>query len=179
MEYEKVIDKVKKLQALVERGERGEVLAAKRALDDLCAQYNIDIDTLFDEKEEYVSFKLPYNDKLARKLLFQCYCKVTNKGEISYRHNQYSNIIDFSLTKSQEIDLRNMFDFYWKQLKKERAKILDTLIVSFVTKHNIFSDNKETEAKSEMTAEKWEELQKAMVMMSQLEDVSYYKQLEE
>lgn len=50
MEYEKVIDKVKKLQALVERGERGEILAAKRALDDLCAQYNIDIDTLFDEK---------------------------------------------------------------------------------------------------------------------------------
>lgn len=34
MEYEKVIDKVKKLQTLVERGERGEVLAAKRALDD-------------------------------------------------------------------------------------------------------------------------------------------------
>lgn len=59
MEYEKVIDKVKKLQALVDRGERGEVLAAKRALDDLCAQYNIDIDTLFDEKEEWVSFKLP------------------------------------------------------------------------------------------------------------------------
>ena len=39
MEYEKVIDKVKKLQALVDRGERGEVLAAKRALDDLCAKY--------------------------------------------------------------------------------------------------------------------------------------------
>lgn len=35
MEYEKVIDKVKKLQALVDRGERGEVLAAKRALDEI------------------------------------------------------------------------------------------------------------------------------------------------
>lgn len=65
MEYEKVIDKVKKLQALV-----------------------------------------------------QCYCKITNRKEISYQHNKYSNIIYFSLTKTQEIDLRSMFDFYWKQLKK-------------------------------------------------------------
>lgn len=178
MEYEKVIDKVKKLQALVDRGERGEVLAAKRALDDLCAQYNIDIDTLFDEKEERVSFKLPYNDKLARRLLFQCYCKITNRKEISYQHNKYSNIIYFSLTKTQEIDLRSMFDFYWKQLKKERAKILDTLAISFVNKHNIFSDDKETATKSEMTFEKWEELKKAMLMMSQLEEVSYHKQLE-
>lgn len=178
MEYEKVIDKVKKLQALVDRGERGEVLAAKRALDDLCAQYNIDIDTLFDEKEEWVSFKLPYNDKLARRLLFQCYCKITNRKEISYQHNKYSNIIYFSLTKTQEIDLRSMFDFYWKQLKKERAKILDTLAISFINKHNIFSDDKETATESEMTFEKWEELNKAMLMMSQLEEVSYHKQLE-
>lgn len=71
-----------------------------------------------------------------------------------------------------------MFDFYWKQLKKERAKILDTLAISFINKHNIFSDDKEAAVKSEMTVEKWEELKKAMLMMSQLEDVSYHKQLE-
>ena len=36
MNNEKVIDKIKKLQALVEGGVEGEVLAAKRALDALC-----------------------------------------------------------------------------------------------------------------------------------------------
>lgn len=51
-------------------------------------------------------------------------------------------------------------------------------MISFVNKHDIFSDNKETAVKSEMTFEKWEQLKKAMLMMSQLEDVSYHKQLE-
>lgn len=51
-------------------------------------------------------------------------------------------------------------------------------MISFVSKHNIFSDNKEAAVKSEMTVEKWEELKKAMLMMSQLEEVSYHKQLE-
>ena len=32
----KILEKAKKLQALVERGEMGEALAAKRALDALC-----------------------------------------------------------------------------------------------------------------------------------------------
>lgn len=40
-----------------------------------------------------------------------------------------------------------MFDFYWKQLKKERAKILDTLAISFVNKHNIFQMMKKQQLK--------------------------------
>lgn len=33
-------------------------------------------------------------------------------------------------------------------------------MISFVSKHNIFSDNKEAAVKSEMTVEEWEELKK-------------------
>lgn len=35
----KILEKAKKLQALVERGEMGEALAAKRALDALCSAW--------------------------------------------------------------------------------------------------------------------------------------------
>jgi hypothetical protein len=47
----KIIEKAKKLQALVERGEMGEALAAKRALDALCLANGLDIETLFNEKK--------------------------------------------------------------------------------------------------------------------------------
>lgn len=36
MEYDRVIDKIKKLKELVDRGVDGEVLAAKRAIEQLC-----------------------------------------------------------------------------------------------------------------------------------------------
>lgn len=48
----KILEKAKKLQALVERGEMGEALAAKRALDALCLANGLDIETLFNEKKE-------------------------------------------------------------------------------------------------------------------------------
>lgn len=51
----KIIEKAKKLQALVERGEMGEALAAKRALDALCLTNGLDIETLFNEKKENIS----------------------------------------------------------------------------------------------------------------------------
>lgn len=44
MEYEKIIDKLKKLQALAERGEKGKALAAKRALDELCEKNGIKLE---------------------------------------------------------------------------------------------------------------------------------------
>lgn len=80
----KILEKAKKLQALVERGEMGEALAAKRALDALCLANGLDIETLFNEKKEERCFKLPYSNTYARKLLFQCVHKVLNKDSITY-----------------------------------------------------------------------------------------------
>lgn len=69
----KILEKAKKLQALVERGEMGEAKAAKRALDALCMFYGIDINTLFDEKREWREFIVPYQDTQLRRLLFPMY----------------------------------------------------------------------------------------------------------
>lgn len=69
----KILEKAKKLQALVERGEMGEALAAKRALDALCLTNGLDIETLFNEKREWREFTVPYQDILLRRLLFPMY----------------------------------------------------------------------------------------------------------
>lgn len=47
MEYDRVIDKIKKLKELVDRGVDGEVFAAKRAIEQLCEKYNVNIEDLF------------------------------------------------------------------------------------------------------------------------------------
>ena len=177
MEYEKIIDKIKKLQALAERGEKGEALAAKRALDELCEKNGIKLEDLFEEKKELVEFKLPYNDPQAKKILFQCYCKVTNLAEICYFKYRKTNIISFKLTKSQEIDLRGMFEFYFKQFKKERKKQLEILTKAFISKHNIYSDSAEV-SHEELTPQKLQEIYAILRAKDQLEDVSYHKMIE-
>lgn len=178
MEYEKIIDKIKKLQTLAERGEKGEALAAKRALDELCEKNGIKLEDLFEEKKELVDFKLPYNDPQAKKILFQCYCKVTNLSEINYFKHRKTNVVTFELTKSQEIDLRGMFEFYFKQFKKEKKKQLEILTKAFISKHNIYSDDNEGLSHEEMTPQKLQEIYAILRTKDQLEDVSYHKMIE-
>ena len=79
MEYDRIIDKIKKLKELVDRGVDGEVFAAKRAIEQLCKKYDVNIEELFEEEKKLYTFKIKYNNKFDRQLLFQCYSKVTNK----------------------------------------------------------------------------------------------------
>ena len=177
MKFEKVLDKAKKLHTLVERGEMGEAKAAKRDLENLCDAWGIDVAQLFDEKKHSREFRLPYNDPFARDILFQCYCKVTNQDTIDYSHNQYKNKIWFELTDAQYIDLNQVFAFYLKQWKKERRQLMKDMLVAFINKHNLFSANKKA-SDEPMTPEKWKKIMRMQQLMSQLEDVSYHKQLE-
>ena len=180
MNNEKVIDKIKKLQALVEGGVEGEVLAAKRALDALCEKYNIDIEDLFTEKKEWREFKLPYNDKAARKLLFQLYCYVTDETKISYKKNRYGNVILFELTTREFIDLNNMLEFYLKEWKKELKQHCNDLFSAFINKNNLFANSipDDNNKEKKITPEEFERLWRVSNLMSTMERKHYRKQLE-
>lgn len=180
MEYEKVIDKVRKLQALVERGVDGEALAAKRALEKLCLEHNVDIDELFSEKKESRYFKLPFYDQFARTILFQVCANVTGQKTISYHTGQYKNEIYLDLTNSQYLEIQSMYEFFFAQWKKEKKHLLETLINAFINKHNIFSNVEDDEPKEEepMTPERWKKIMEISALMDNLEDVSYHKRIE-
>lgn len=63
MEYNRVIDKIKKLKELVDRGVDGEVFAAKRVIEQLCKKYDVNIEDLFKEEVKLYTFKIKYNNK--------------------------------------------------------------------------------------------------------------------
>lgn len=52
MEYNGVIDKIKKLKELVDRGVDGEVFAAKRVIEQLCKKYDVNIEDLYNIKRK-------------------------------------------------------------------------------------------------------------------------------
>ena len=67
--------------------------------------------------------------------------------------------------------------FYSKQWKKEVKSMMDNLYEAFLNKHDIFSENVESDD-TEMTPEKWEKILRIMRMSEQLEDVSFLKGIE-
>lgn len=64
---ENIIDKLRKIKELAERGIDGEAIAAQALLDSLMKKYHIDMPTLMNEEKVRVVFR--YNTK--RNLLFK------------------------------------------------------------------------------------------------------------
>lgn len=180
MEYDRIIDKIKKLKELVDRGVDGEVLAAKRAIEQLCEKYDINIEELFEEEKKLYTFKIKYNNKFEQQLLFQCYSKVTNRKKISYyRSKSKPNIIEFELTHIEYIDLIGMFEFYRKAWDKTIKSSLKDLFDAFISKNHISYDNDQEDDNSEpLTFEEWKRLIRIQDLMSTMEVSSYRKQLE-
>lgn len=179
MEYNRVIDKIKKLKELVDRGVDGEVFAAKRAIEQLCKKYDVNIEDLFKEEQKLYTFKVKYNNKFDRQLLFQCYSKVTNRKKISYYKNKLRpNIIEFELTHIEYIDLVGMFEFYRKEWNRIMKSSLEDLFDAFISKNHISYDNNQDGESKPLTFEEWQRLLKIQNLMSTMEVSSYHKQLE-
>lgn len=178
MEYDRIIDKVIKLKELVDRGLDGEASNAKRVLENLCKIHNINIEDLFKEEKKRYVFKIKYNNKFDKQLLFQCYAKVTNNKKISYFTNKLRpNVIEFDLTRIEYIDLKGMFEFYRKEWSRIMKSSLNDLFDAFISKNEIFYNQEDNEHKT-LTLEDWERISRIQNLMSTMEVSSYHKQLE-
>ncbi len=132
---EKTIQRIKKLQALAERGVGGEKKTAEEKLQRMLEKNGIkSLDELQDEKYEYTLF--PYNGRLEKKLLIQCIYKVlTAAGDRSRCHSKGTRQkIGIYCTKAQKIEIEMEFDFYRKILSEE----LDIFMVAFINAQQIF-----------------------------------------
>lgn len=178
MEYDRIIDKIIKLKELVDRGLDGEASNAKRVLENLCKLHNVNIEDLFKEEKKRYVFKIKYNNKFDKQLLFQCYAKVTNNKKISYfTSKSRPNIIEFDLTRIEYIDLKGMFEFYRKEWSKIMKSSLNDLFDAFISKNEI-SHNQEYNEHKTLTLEDWERISRIQNLMSTMEVSSYHKQLE-
>lgn len=83
-DFESIRSKVLKLQALAERGEKGEAINARRLLDQLLAKYGVSLEEIVEAQEE----KQPYTFNVKENgygftLFTQCYFNVTNEKRMS------------------------------------------------------------------------------------------------
>ncbi len=132
---EKTIQKIKKLQALAERGVGGEKDTAERMLQRMMEKNGIQsLDELQSEEYEYTLFS--YNGKHERKLLVQCIYKVmTAAGDRRYyRSKGKRQKLGIYCTKAQKLEIEMEFAFYRDVFYEE----LDIFMSAFINAQGIF-----------------------------------------
>lgn len=126
---EKTIQRIKKLQALAERGVGGEKETAEKMLQKMFEKNGINsLDELESEEYEYTLFS--YNGKHEIKLLRQCIYKVlTAAGDRSiYRTKGTRQKIGIYCTKAQKIEIELEFEFYRNVFYEELGTFMDAFI---------------------------------------------------
>lgn len=126
---EKTIQRIKKLQALAERGVGGEKTTAQKKLAKLFKDNGINsLDELQKEEYEYTIFS--YNGKHEIKLLRQCMYKVmgAKSDRTAYKPYGRRQKIGIYCTKAQKIEIELEFEFYRNVFYEELSIFMDAFI---------------------------------------------------
>ena len=116
---EKTIQRIKKLQALAERGVGGEKTTAQKKLAKLLKDNGINsLDELQKEEYEYTIFY--YNGKHEIKLLRQCMYKVMGAKSDRTAYKPYG--------RRQKIEIELEFEFYRNVFYEELSTFMDAFI---------------------------------------------------
>lgn len=158
---EKTLDRIKKLQALAERGVGGEKETAQKKLQKMLEDNNIvSLEELEEDKVEYFLFS--YNGKHEIPLLKQCVYKVlgAKADRTYYRSRGYRQKIGLYCTKAQKIEIELEFDFYKSVFYEE----LNTFMIAFIQKQGIFPPDA---PKSDKDLEDLDERDLAIMVMAE------------
>lgn len=172
---DKIIDKLKKILALAERGEEGEARNARIMLENELKKHGLKIDDLRSEiKKERI---FPYKNKDEMTIFFQLLLSLFGRKseEISSaRYNSKGKRLYVNLTDLQYIEILNMWEFHRKQFNKEKKRLLRDCLEAYVNKHDIFDPNAEP---SQTDKVDWEKLIRIMKLANGMEDIQYRKSL--
>lgn len=128
---EQLLQKVKKIQALAERGDRGEKESAAALLERLMKQHGISETELEEDRRELAWFR--YKTPLEHRLLNQVIFAVTGRaasgcvGAYTGRTRKKSGI---ECTAAERLEIEFSFEFYKAALEKE----LDRFYIAFIQK---------------------------------------------
>lgn len=142
-ERERILEKIKRVQALAERGVAGERDSAAATLDRLMKQYGITEDDIAEDRREWAWFR--YKTPIERKLILQVIYSVTGRaaydcvGKYTGRKRKQVGI---ECTAAEQLEIQFDYDFFRAALEEEMERFYS----AFLIKNGIFpQDGKECE----------------------------------
>lgn len=165
---EELLEKIKKIKALADRGVGGEKTTAQATLERLMQEHGITEADLEVERVETVFF--PYHDELERRILIQIIFSVTGKpafGCVGAASGRKRKKYGTDCTAAQRLEIEFNHKFFYEAAKKE----FEVFLYAFYMKNGIFPPDgiaPEQETKA-LTKEELEEILRAEQMAATME----------
>lgn len=178
---DKILDRLKKLRALAERGVGGEKSTAQKKLNKLLKENNLTLESLDEVTPQYFLFK--YTNKHTYRLLLQIMHKVVTPSLPDdlplnyYKSKGTRNKIGIYCTPAQKLEIELDYEFYTELLDRE----IDTLLSAFIQKQDIFPANGPVSHidPTEMSAEDLQELARIQQYANNIQYVNRHKMIED
>jgi len=169
-----IIQRLKKIKELADRGEAGEALAAKAKLIDLLQKHNLSLEDIETEVKQSYKFKYAFSDE--KDVMLQCISKVIDDPKMSYSHYRDKKKEFFvKLTEWQYIECKDLIQFHLKQYRDEKKRKMRAFFSAYLNRHSLFADSSEP-GESKMSPEEYAEFVRAYRGL--LDTETYAKKLE-
>ena len=140
-EYESIKNKLKKLLALAEQGVQGEAENARRLLEKLCREYGVSMDELLDENQVKYHFFEVGRNKVYLDLFTQCYYKVANTDQLSYKQISRSQIA-VEMTAIQYAEMASLFAWHKANFDNDLEEMKKNILIAYCRKHHLLKFRK-------------------------------------
>lgn len=166
---ESILEKLRKIKLLSERGIGGEARNALSKLEAMLKQHGLTMrDLAMDDLKRY---DFTYNTMMERKLLVQIAASILKSSTFRVfgveKRGRVARILVLELTAVQYCDISMAFAYYKKILKIEQERLLS----AFIQQHELYPPSA-GECQSKMSAE---EVYKLTMMMAGLVEKSFVK----
>lgn len=181
-----ILLKIRKLQALAERGVGGEATNAKILLSALCEKYGIDESKLDEEEKQWYEFEMRTS---VQKLFLQLYVSVYGTTERYLKEVELwkrgcKKIVKCKFTRAEYIEFSQMWEWHRKNYLAERKRMRELFQIAYYDKFKMYASETCDEYEAKRSKKKdsdltMEDILAINMMAAACKNKSFYKQIGE
>lgn len=181
-----ILLKIRKLQALTERGVGGEATNAKILLSALCEKYGIDESKLDEEEKQWYEFEMRTS---VQKLFLQLYVSIYGTTErylqeVELCERGRKKIVKCKFTRAEYIEFSQLWEWHRKNYLAERKRMRELFKIAYFDKFKMYASETCDEYEAQRSKKKdddftFEDLMAINMMAAACKNKSFYKQIGE
>lgn len=181
-----ILLKIRKLQALAERGVGGEATKAKILLSALCEKYGIDESKLDEEEKQWYEFEMRTS---VQKLFLQLYVSIYGTTErylqeVELLKRGHKKIVKCKFTRAEYIEFSQLWEWHRKNYLVERKRMGELFKIAYFNKFKMYASETCDEYEAQRSKKKdddftFEDLMAINMMAAACKNKSFYKQIGE
>lgn len=181
-----ILLKIRKLQALAERGVGGEATNAKILLSALCEKYGIDESKLDEEEKQWYEFEMRTS---VQKLFLQLYVSIYGTTErylqeVELWKRGRKKIVKCKFTRVEYIEFSQLWEWHRKNYLAERKRMRELFKIAYFDKFKMYASETCDEYEAQRSKKKdddftFEDLMAINMMAAACKNKSFYKQIGE